>query len=247
MAYLSVTECRDILDSLALTIERLKEVYGTGTENYTTSKALKINLERILNTTLYSTNYLVMRPLADQTYNLFSMLNNEYISTLFQAVLARIWTLQDNDLDDFLTDNDLRIHPNIRDVYEDNNKIISPSNVMCPPITNMGTYSISEGNGSFTDGDAVNTDLYGPAPIKVKPTTNVGEEDITLTITCEDIQGNSHQIQVVIPGNTTEGTEFDVEEEDGDLYVDVTNVTHSGGNDGDSFQFYSVWERTLQE
>jgi len=247
MSYLTKNETLEILDSFALAIDRLKEVYGTGTETGTASKCLRTNISRILQLTNFIDYYTAIRPLLDYTNDVYTKVLNSYLSEFFRNPLSRIWALQDNDLDSFLTSNDARIHPNIKDVYQDNNRIISPSNVMCPPITNAGTYSITGGSGTFTDGDAVDTSKYGKTLFKVKTTTNIGSSDLTLTITCKKINNTTEDKQVVIPGNTASGVEFNIGNGTTDMYIDITNITHTGGNNGDAVQCFSVWERELSE
>lgn len=243
---LTKDEVLNILDSISLAYDRLESTLGTGIETGSVSKATLTNFNRIKGLD-FTTDYDDLSELLDYSYDSFYNLTNSNIYKFFRNLLVKIYDY--TNLNDFLTTNDARIFENIKDMYLQisNGYIISPANILPPPVSNMGTYSIASGTGTFTDGDAIDTSKYGKAFLKLKTTSNIGLNDLTLTITCKKIDNTTEDKQVIIPGNTTQNTEFNIGNGTTDMYIDITNITHSGGNDGDSIQCFSIYERTKSE
>jgi len=243
---LTKDEVLNILDSISLACERLEAVLGTGIETGSVSKATLTNFNRIKNLNLEA-DYEDLRELLDYSYESFKNLTNSSVYKFFRNLLAKIYDY--TNLDTFLTENDARVFENIKNMYLKISRgyVISPTNVLPPPLSNMGTYTISGSIGIFLDGDAIDTSKYGKAFLKLKTTSNIGSNDLILTITCKKIDNTTENKQVTIPGNTTQNTEFNIGNGTTDMYIDITNITHSGGNDGDSIQCFSIYERIKSE
>ena len=252
MSVLNVNDCLAILDSVAVAVQRLKEKFGTGVEDGSASKACKTNYDRIKDLSYFIDYHSDLKRLLDGANASFNYVLDKNIYVFFQDLLSNIWRLQ-GGLNTFLSNNDARIAEEVAKLYWDSDNetglgqgyAISPENVLPPAIENMGVFDYDSG---FTDGDAIDTSKYGKAFIKVKTTVGIGSgNDLVLTVTVKKIDGTTEEKTVTIPAGTSADTEFDVGDGVNDMYVDVVDCTASSGNSGDAVQFYSVYERALNE
>jgi len=239
---LSKSEVLAFLDSVAVGYQRVSAVKGTGTEENTQSKQAYTNLQRVFDTN----NYDIIKMLMDGAYQTYQRSLSAYIYQDYQLFLMAINRAQNNNLDAFLTSEDARIPEEVANMYSSLGITISPANILPPAVENMGTYDYD--TSTFTDGDAIDTTKYGKAFIKVKPTVTVGSgSDLVLTVTVKKIDGTTEEKTVTIPAETSAGTEFFVGDGVSDMYVDVVDCSHTSGNAGDKVQFFSIYERTLNE
>lgn len=106
----------------------------------------------------------------------------------------------------------------------------------------FGSYIVGTG---FTNGSAIST---GGLRCFIKPTANIGNAPLDVTITYIDQFGNTAETTVVstsVAARTTSGNHIEVVLNAGDSGIrDVTNVTVTGGTTGDRFNLES-WNEGL--
>lgn len=123
---------------------------------------------------------------------------------------------------------------------------INPLSVWPPIATQLGTYAATgAATGTFTDGDAVNTDVYGPADIEAEVTVQIGAANLVLAITGTDQDGASATGSVTIPNGSVVGTKVAVTPTTaGTRFTDVTAITNSNGTNLDAVKIQTKEDRT---
>jgi len=106
----------------------------------------------------------------------------------------------------------------------------------------FGSFKVGTG---FTDGSVI---TGGGLRLFIKPTKNIGNAPLDVTVTYVDQFGNTAEVTTVstsVPGSTTSGSHIQVSLNAGDSGVqDVTNITVTGGTVGDEFNVES-WNEGL--
>lgn len=122
---------------------------------------------------------------------------------------------------------------------------VSPKYVFPPAISDMGSFAVTgSGAGTFTDGSAVDTGLYGICDIEVEVINQaIQAAAINVTAVCTDFEGNTVNRTVTIPAASTLGTKITFDA--GAWIVDVTNITIVGGTNGDDFQINGILRRAI--
>lgn len=120
------------------------------------------------------------------------------------------------------------------------NVTISPVNVF-PPVTTLGSFAVTgSGAGTFTDGQAVDTTLYGGAQIELEVTGNpIGETAIDVAVTCVTATGQNVQRTGQIPAQAAAGLKLALEDAT-DRIVNITAITITGGTNGDAFRVQTM-------
>lgn len=114
-----------------------------------------------------------------------------------------------------------------------------------PPETELGTFAVSgSGAGTFTDGDAVDTTLYGGAQLALVTTSVIGAAGITVTLTVTDEEGEEGEVEGTITALSESGTVVELGTA-ADRFVAVTDCEITGGTASDAFKIVSVEDREL--
>lgn len=124
----------------------------------------------------------------------------------------------------------------------------------------LGTYAVSgSGTGVFTDGSAVDTDLYGPYGDRAGAAVTdalelevinqqIQGENIVVTTTYVNQDGDTVVCAATSQINSASavGTKVDIELDAGDWgATDVSAITITGGTNGDDFRIQGKRERAL--
>lgn len=146
------------------------------------------------------------------------------------------------DLNTWLTTGALRVHHLFR---RGGNTTILPVNVF-PPATILGSMAVTgSGAGTFTDGQAVDTTLYGGAQIELEVTGNpIGAADIVATVAVVLAGGATDTVSGTIPNGSIVGATVALGATS-DRIINVTGVTFTGGTNGDAFRIQTIEDRAL--
>lgn len=123
-----------------------------------------------------------------------------------------------------------------------------------PPETEMGTYAASAADaGTYTDGDAIDTDEYGDGDLEVEVVNQaIGVNDLVLAITAKyyDAAGDEQTdagATCTIPATSVVGTRVAVTVGVANArYHDVIAVSNSNGNNGDDVKIISKLDRLIR-
>lgn len=164
------------------------------------------------------------------------------VASLSAGFNSAVITHLGQDLNTWLTASGLRVHHLFR---RGGNTAILPVNVF-PPVTVLGSMAVTgSGAGTFTDGQAVNTSLYGGAQIELEVTGNpIGAADIVVTVAVTLANGTTSTRSGTIPNGSIVGATVALGEAT-DRIVNVTGVTFTGGTNGDAFRVQTVEDRSL--
>ncbi|MHB8867430.1 MAG: hypothetical protein ACYC6T_07985 [Thermoleophilia bacterium] len=161
-----------------------------------------------------------------------------YFANFNSAVLSHLG----QDLNTWLTTGALRVHHYWR---RGGNTAIQAANVF-PPVTTLGSFAVTgSGAGTFTDGQAVDTAVYGGAQIELEVTGNpIGVANVDVTVSCVHADGSTEDIVGQIPALSSVG--FQVELGDAaDRVVNITGIAIANGTNGDAFRVQTMEDRTI--
>jgi len=160
--------------------------------------------------------------------------------------LVRALGVHVSGINAFLTAQGERVCPQFKEVFEAViGAALSPRNTFTPLVDPMATFDVTgSGAGTFTDGSAIDKTKYADAHLKLKTTTAIGAAQIVAKVFMTLWDGSSGTKDVTIPASTGSDVEFDVGGP-GDKYVDVTNITITGGTSGEQFKILAPLERTI--
>ncbi len=244
MGLLSIEKFKQMADSVAKQHEILENAVGDADTNNTVVYGIDQNLQRIMGLNDYDPMNALLKNAGEakilaHPLNLARSYNSELVKGLDKHLAG---------LDDWLSDNDVRVHPLTREVVESCGINISSANVFPPAInTSIGLGRLSRGTPDiFTDGEAINANLYGKANLYAEITA-VGGSSVswTVSVACKKINGDIEGKQVTFSSAALNAVS-DIGLHDTDMYVDVVDIsTVSGGNAGDELSVYSEEERNL--
>ena len=141
--------------------------------------------------------------------------------------------------------NSTRMCPEFAQLCRSIGLYIDPSLVFAPQ-TSMGSFAVSGvDTGVFTDGSAIDGNLYGPADCE-GIITAVGGASVSLvaTVTGTDENGATVTGTITFSSAVLNDTVDFVPDQTGKQLQDVTNVTITGGADGDGFTVRSKADRS---
>ena len=164
------------------------------------------------------------------------------VSSLCAGLNSAIISHLGQDLNTWLGAGALRVHHLFR---RGGNTAIQPANVF-PPATILGSMAVTgSGAGTFTDGQAVNTSLYGGAQIELEVTGNpIGAADIVATVACVLAGGTTENRSGTIPNGSSVGFKLALGSA-ADRIVNITGITFTGGTNGDAFRAQTIEDRSL--
>ena len=161
-----------------------------------------------------------------------------YFANFNSAVLSHLA----QDLNTWLQTGALRVHHYWR---RGGNTSIQATNVF-PPVTNLGSFAVTgAGAGTFTDGQAVDTSVYGGAQIELEVTGNpVGAANIDVTVACVLADATTVNKVGTIVAASPVGTKVALGV-GSDRVVNITGVTIALGTNGDAFRVQTKEDRTI--
>jgi hypothetical protein len=121
------------------------------------------------------------------------------------------------------------------------------ASLVFPTVTAMGSFAVTgAGTGTFTDGSAVDGDLYGPANLELEVTAKGGASvSLVATVIGKDENGaevtGSGEFVAADVGGKVDVTP----DQAGKKFLDVTNITITGGASGDEFKVQSKVDRAV--
>ena len=143
-------------------------------------------------------------------------------------------------------ENSDRMAPEFAQIMRSISQYIKASLVF-PPVTVMGTYIASAAEaGTFTDGDLIDGNLYGPGDCEVEVTA-VGNStcSIVATVTGKDENGAT-MTGVGTFSTTAIGGKVDVvPTETGKQFQDIVSIAITGGVADDAFKIQSKVDRAV--
>ena len=238
MGTLATADALAALDIIAAMSVCLNTAYGTGVEADSISKGA-VDISGDI-TTAAAADLEISTALGGAVADLVaSTLTTNADSSPLGTFIRKIELHEGGDINDWLDTAGEKVQPqfSLYGIYPR----LQAVNI-CPPATAMGTYAKT--TGVFTDGSAIDTDLYGGGKLEVKATGGaIGIADLVLTITYEDDDGNTESLPVTIPSGTLEDAVVAVP--NCPYVVDVTACTHTGGTDGDTVTIQTKLDRAL--
>lgn len=146
-------------------------------------------------------------------------------------------------LNRFLSDNDLRVHPNLRKMgIQIDSRNVFRDTALDPVARYEGT---GAGSGNFIAGSDIDTREFGEASLEVV-VENMGALDRTLRLTLKHDDDTTEQIDVIVPADSLPNDALPVGAA-GDRYIGVAGIVTvgAGGSAGDSFRVRSKIERQI--
>jgi hypothetical protein len=161
-----------------------------------------------------------------------------YFANFNSAVISHLG----QDLNTWLTTGALRVHHYWR---RGGNTAISAANVF-PPVAILGSFAVTgAGAGTFTDGQAVDTTVYGGAQIELEVTGNpIGVANIDVTVACVLADGSTVNKVGTIPSGSIVGATVALGAAS-DRVVNITGITIALGTNGDAFKVQTKEDRTI--
>ena len=172
-----------------------------------------------------------------------------FIKNALQGLVTGLQSELDNDIAGFLGDNDIRAHYYFGDLfYQVTGRRLSPATVVFPPVQTI--IAGDRGASAWTfDAASVPLDVtkYGGTQLELVADTLIGAADCVVTLTCRSWDGTTYtsvQEQVTMPQASASGTAVAIGDS-GDLYVDVTAISATGGTSGDGLSVRSKLVRSI--
>jgi hypothetical protein len=237
---ISIANFLALLDSIAKQREILDGALGTPSAASTVRKGIQDNANRVKAlSSIEELDELLMpfhRPVG---YVLTDRIMADAAGESIRALNGHA-----GGLDNFLSTNDSRVHEYAALVARNVGYFISASRVMAPQ-TDVATFDVTgAGAGTFTDTGSVDTNKYGKAPFVLETTVAIGATQIDATLTMVKLDGTTENKVVSIPASSANGTVIDIGVA-GDMYIDCSGITITGGSAGDAFKVRSKLERTI--
>lgn len=159
------------------------------------------------------------------------------LSAFFGMFNSAVLNHLGQDLNDWLAADGTRVHHLWK---RGGNPNIAAVNTF-PPVTVLGEFAASgSGEGTFTEGEEVNTVLYGGAQIELEVINQaIGIAAITVTCTCTTAAGSTVEREGEILAEATVGTKVALGTA-ADRIVAVTAIEITGGTTGDDFQVQTM-------
>jgi hypothetical protein len=233
-----------VLDSLASEVTQLEDVFGIdGTDPNTIAgkaSAARDLLAALDDATVQRDVTIVFarRPPLVIASSLYPSLQGLMIARALDAHYGG-----NGSLNRFLTDNDLRVSPNLRKIgIQIDSRNVFRDTALDPVARYEGE---GAGTGTFIAGSDIDTSLYGEAALEVVVEA-MGAVARTLRLSLKNFDGTIELRDVAIPGNAALNAAFPVGAAN-DRFVGVTNIitTGGGGTAADLFRVRSKVERGI--
>lgn len=242
MSTLSTAKFQTSIDTLAQIYEVLNAVLGTGTEVGSASKGAANILADVLDTESYTP----VSYLSEAAYKISENLKTASTSSgrimavksLVEDYVRALRSLEiadgETSLDTALTTRALKAHYNFNTLhYQVFGSYLTAANVFSPNVV-TGRVDRAGGNWTYTDGSALDTTLYAPAQLELYVPTGytIGGVDCVVTVTCTTAAGGSESKVATMPAGSVAGAVVAIGTS-GNVYVQTSNATVTGGTDGD--------------
>lgn len=168
---------------------------------------------------------------------------------LLRAIENHIRRLEDMGMSDYWEQENYptnRWAPEVVQIGRGINLYFKPITVF-PPVTAMGSF-VADGatSGTFTDGSAIDVNLYGPGNCELEVTVVGGATvDLTATVTGTDEEGLVVTGTATFSGATVGTTQDVVPDQAGKKFQDITNITVIGATATDAFKIQSKVDRAV--
>lgn len=150
-------------------------------------------------------------------------------------------------LDTYLQVNNIRVNEGCKDVGFP----LSPEQIMPPAVDPMATFAVTgSGVGTYTHVADIDTTQYGRAWLQAYVTSSSGLGSNAITATVTGLQfdhSTTTSKQITLAAATSYGGTVSIGTlgTQADSYDYVTNITITGGTNGDGFAVRSLVERTI--
>lgn len=256
MAQLSIEDIKDLTDNIAFLVQATKDVVGNSAVATSLIGITKLQIDRIVD----FDNADKQRFMQDSFKALQEGFTwEDLITTTIRPAIA---SLNINIEKNALTVNiksvsdkwayevaeskyEERIAPEFAQLSRAAGMDIVPF-IVFPLVTILATETITEpGVGIFTDGDAVDTTLYGGGNIEAECLTDIGDVAIVITAKGIDEYGKVNEWKGTIPNTAVEGDKFDLVAANAEKCINITEITFTGGTVDESFQIQTKLDRIV--
>ncbi|HEC88462.1 MAG TPA: hypothetical protein ENI52_04005 [Thermoplasmata archaeon] len=247
MAAISGANLKTILDSVAKQKQILDAAVGDTTTNDTILYGMQQNADRIggysedIKKALFKIAVVIKDSMEAFKLNLDH--------ALLRAIDSHIREEEGKGLSDYWEAENYptyRIAPEVAQIARAIGLYLKAS-ICFPPVIVMGTFAVTgAGAGTFTDGNSIDGNLYGPADCELEITAK-GGASVTLTATITGTDENGAEVTGTASFSSADvGDKVDVSpDQSGKKFQDITDITISGGVDGDAFKIQSKVDRTV--
>jgi hypothetical protein len=242
MSTLSTAKFQTSIDTLAQIYEVLDAVLGTGAGAGTASKGAANILADVLDTESYAPVSYLSEAAYKVSENLksASSVNGRImaIKSLVEDYVRALRTLEiadgETSLDTALTTRALKAHYSFNVLhYQVFGAYLTPANVFSPNVV-TGRVDRAASVWAYTDGSVLDVALYAPAQLElyVPAGYTIGGVDCVVTVSCITAAGATESKVATMPSGSVAGTAVAIGTS-GDVYVQTSNATVTGGTDGD--------------
>ena len=241
MAKITIANFKTVTDSIGWQRDAADVGLGDGSGSSSGSYGALTNMNRILGLGDVDQETALLAP----SEAVYSELKTASRLTLWDRLL-RALDAHVAGIDTFLTGEGERVCPQFKEVYEGAlGVVLSARNTFTPEVDPMATFDVTgSGAGTFTDGSAIINTSYADAHLTLYTSTAIGGAQIVATVFVTEWDGTATSKDVTIPASTGSDVEFDVGIA-ADKYIDVTNITITGGTNGEQFKIKAKVERTI--
>lgn len=242
---LALATLLSLLDSIAKQVDLFDAAIGlTGAEANTVSKGAANNvatLQAVADASVQADLMPAFRARAEAVKA--GALERVLGGAAIQRVLGAHYGAAAGGLNQYLQQQDARVHPNLRKVGFQ----IDPANAFTPTAVDpVALFAVGgSGVGTYTAGADVDTEQYGKAAMRIRTTSVIGAAAIVATLTMKRADGSTESKVLNIGAGTSSGVEAAIGTPGTDLYIGCTGISISGGTTGDGFKVVSVVERTI--
>jgi hypothetical protein len=221
---ISVQNLKDITDTFAGMYQVLDAAMGTGIEEGTASLGAA-NVVALVDALEPEDEIIMLKPAMIVAEKVKSTSIGDLIGSFFRAL-----NIDTDGLDNFLTNNTCRVAPEVKILYEgEMGAPLNYSNVFSPEVDPMATLAIdAQGGETFVHVADIDITKYAPERLTLELTTNWAAGG-TVRVTCWQYGGVWVNEDVVIPGSSESGEQFDVGIESS-KYYEISAMTLYAGN-----------------
>lgn len=247
MAGLTGAQVKTELDNIAYGKSLLDITIGTTTTAATILYAMQQLVDRVNG---YDEE--IQRDLAKPASNVKDLMAAFKLSLdhkLLRAIDSHLRKEHGQGIDDFWADENYptdRIASQVAELCRVIGIALSAFNCFAP-VTTMATYVVTgAAAGTFTDGDLIDGNLYGPADLELEVTAKIGADvSVVATVIGTDEDGNEVLGVATVVAQDVGATVDVVPDQTGKQFQDVINITITGGTADDAFKIQSKVDRAV--
>lgn len=245
MSALTGAELKALIDSIAAQKELLDTTVGDTTTASTILYGMQQNVDRIKAYTDEDPRVDLEKKFAGEK-NLMASFALKINQFAFKKLDYHIRRTEDMSFSDYWEQENSDRVPYSAALLGRAAGVYIKASLVYPPVTVMGTFvATGAGTGTFTDGNLIDGDLYGPADLELEVTAKGGASvSLVATVTGTDENGavvtGSGEFVAADVGDKVNVTP----DQTGKQFQDVTNITITGGATDDAFKCQSKVDRT---